>query len=220
MEDMIFFRLSPRFFAEGFEVFDNVLNDDYCAKLADRLRIAMAESCILVNKDGIHIDTKNGVGLIEKFPSIWELYHHVYTVMAREISNLIMLHDLPIAVSVNWLRQQSGHSFRNHFDRNEFTAVLYLTDCRGMPLSIYPKIRTDPVLGEPTWLYSSQTKDPVMVYPRPGRLVCFHGRTSLHGVFLKSGEVSASDRVSLQFAYDTRRRGFEEQPYYGRADSA
>jgi len=219
MESLISFRLSEHFFTEGYEIFDSVLEDDYCEDLADGLRLAMLESCIKVNNDGIHINTQNGRELIDKFPNIWNLYCDVHTLMAREIPNLLMLNDLPVAVSVNWLRQHSGHSFRNHFDRNEFTAILYLTDCRSMPLSIYPKIRTDPALGDPTWLYSSEMGAPTVVYPRTGRLVCFHARTSLHGVLLDSEETAANDRVSLQFAYDTRRQGFGEQLYYGRPKS-
>jgi hypothetical protein len=42
----------------------------------------------------------------------------------------------------------------------------------------------------------------------------------LHGVIVSPEVTSTTDRISLQFAFDTRRRSFEDQQYYGRAAAA
>ncbi|MFN7212697.1 MAG: hypothetical protein ACK5XH_04835 [Lysobacteraceae bacterium] len=214
------FQLSEQFFDRGYEVFDDLLPADHCAALARKLRAAMEKDCITVDNDGVHIKTRNGQVLIAELPEIEQLYREVHAHMAAGIANLLVLDDLPVAISANYLRRDQGHSFRYHFDRNEYTAVLYLTDSPDLPLCIHPKIRTDPALGESAWQYEKDARVPVRVDPRPGRLVCFHARTSLHGVIVSPEVTSNTDRISLQFAFDTRRRSFDDQPYYGRATAA
>lgn len=211
------FQLSEQFFDRGYEVFDGLLSPVHCATLAQQLRTALEQDGILVDNDGVHIKTRNGEVLIAGLPEIEQLYRQVHAHMAARIAHLLMLDDLPVAISANYLRRDQGHSFRYHFDRNEYTAVLYLTDSPDLPLCIHPKIRTDPALGESVWHYAKDARDPVQVDPRPGRLVCFHARTSLHGVISRPGVPSTTERISLQFAFDTRRRSFEDQPYYGRS---
>lgn len=214
------FQLSERFFDRGYEVFDDLLSPDHCATLARKLKTAMEQDCITVGNDGVHIKTRNGEVLIGELPEIEQLYREVHAHLAAGIAHLLMLDDLPVAISANYLRRDQGHSFRYHFDRNEYTAVLYLTDSPDLPLCIHPKIRTDPALGESVWQYEKDAREPVRVDPRPGRLVCFHARTSLHGVIVSPEVTSTTDRISLQFAFDTRRRSFEDQAYYGRAAAA
>lgn len=211
------FQLSERFFDRGYEVFDDLLSPAYCASLAQELRAAMEQDCILVDNDGVNIKTRNGEVLISGLPEIEQLYREVHLHMAASIAQLLMLVDLPVAISANYLCRDQGHSFRYHFDRHEYTAILYLTDSPDLPLCIHPKIRTDPALGESVWYYAKNARDPVQVDPRPGRLVCFQARTSLHGVISRPDVRSTTDRISLQFAFDTRRRSFEDQAYYGRA---
>ncbi|WP_397607467.1 hypothetical protein [Silanimonas sp.] len=214
------FQLSELFFDRGYEVFDDVLPAGDCATLAQKLKAAMEHDCIPVDNDGVHIKTRNGEALIAELPEIEQLYQQVYAQMAAGIANLLVLDDLPVAISANYLRRDQGHSFRYHFDRNEYTAVLYLTDSPDLPLCIHPKIRTDPALGESVWQYERDARVPVRVDPSPGRLVCFHARTSLHGVISSPEVPSTTDRISLQFAFDTRRRSFEDQQYYGRSTAA
>jgi hypothetical protein len=214
------FQLSELFFDRGYEVFDDVLPAGDCATLAMKLKAAMEKDCIVVDNDGVRIKTRNGEVLIAELPEIEQLYQQVYAQMAAGIANLLVLDDLPVAISANYLRRDQGHAFRYHFDRNEYTAVLYLTDSPDLPLCIHPKIRTDPALGESVWHYERDARVPVRVDPSPGRLVCFHARTSLHGVISRPDATSTTDRISLQFAFDTRRRSFEDQQYYGRAAAA
>lgn len=214
------FHLSEAFFDRGYEVFDSLLSADYCAELAGKLKAAMDRECIVVDNDGVHIKTRNGSTLVSELPEIEKIYLEIHAHMAGQIANLLVLEDLPVAISANFLRQEQGHSFRYHFDRNEYTAVLYLTDSPDLPLCIHPKIRTDPAVGESLWLYEKESRTPVRVDPSPGRLVCFHARTSLHGVISSPDVTSTTDRISLQFAFDTRRRSFEDQQYYGRATAA
>ncbi len=214
------FQLSELFFDRGYEIFDDLLPAGHCATLAQKLKAAMEQDCITVDNDGVHIKTRNGEVLIAELPEIEQLYQQVYAHMAAGIDNLLVLDDLPVAISANYLHRDQGHSFRYHFDRNEYTAVLYLTDSPDLPLCIHPKIRTDPALGESVWQYEKDARAPVRVDPSPGRLVCFHARTSLHGVISSPEVTSTTDRISLQFAFDTRRRTFEDQQYYGRAAAA
>jgi hypothetical protein len=217
MEQIKVFKLTRSFMEMGFEIFDGVLGTDYCSELAKKLREAINKDCLLVDNDGVHIRTKNGSDLIGELPEVKALHDAIHACMARSITNLLTLDDLPVAISANLLRQEQGHSFRYHFDRNEYTAVLYLTENEELPLCLYPKIRTDPLENEAIWLYQRESQTPVSVIPVPGRLVCFHARTCLHGVISRADAKSTGDRISLQFAYDTRVRQFEDQQYYGRA---
>lgn len=219
MERLKDFKLSARFFDEGYEVFDDLLSSESCRALATKLQAVMGSACILVNKDGIHIQTKNGSELIQDVPETLAIHDQIHASMAASIPSLMKLTDLPVAVSANLLKRDQGHSFRYHFDRNEYTAVLYLSANRGLPLCIHPKIRTDPEDGESTWLYDQLSRTPARIEPEPGRLVCFHARTSLHGVISDPNAASDTDRISLQLAFDTRRRSFEDQHYYGRTQS-
>jgi hypothetical protein len=211
------FQLSELFFDRGYEVFDDLLSADHCAELAGKLKAAMERECIVVDNDGVNIKTRNGSTLVRELPEIEKIYLKIHATMAAHIADLLVLDDLPVAISANLLRQELGHSFRYHFDRNEYTAVLYLTDSPELPLCIHPKIRTDPAVGDSLWLYEKESRAPIRVDPSPGRLVCFHARTSLHGVISSPDVPSTTDRISLQFAFDTRRRSFKDQQYYGRA---
>ena len=212
--------LGPGYVNAGYEVFDGVLSEPHCASLAEQVAAAMAQSCIEVDRDGIRIQTLNGQTLVAAIPELQLLHDNIHARLAESIAGLLMLDDLPVAISANLLRPGQGHAFRYHFDRNEHTAVLYLSDCADLPLCLHPNIRTDPMDGEATWHYRQDTRQPIRIDPRPGRLVCFHGRTTLHGVIPDSAPHSKCDRVSLQFAYDTRRRSFENQEYYGRPSGA
>lgn len=210
------FEITEIFDRAGFEVFDGVLDGDYCAKLANELSGSMARNCIGVNNDGVFINTKNGKHLISEFPQIKLFYDLIYSKILRFDKNLLVVEDLPVAISANLLRPEDGHVFRYHFDRNEYTAVLYLTENHDFPLQIYPNIRTDPVEGDSVWLYQQESVKPVSITPRQGRLVVFRGRTCLHGIVGNTKRLPGEERISLQFAYDTRFVSFKAQSYYGR----
>jgi len=210
------FKLSCYFERNGFEVFDEILDVSYCAELANKLIVSMDKACITVDNDGVRINTKNGVSLISELPEIKLIHDFIYSRMAKSIENLLIIDDLPVAISANQLRHEDGHAFRYHFDRNEYSAVLYLTENKDFPLRLYPNIRTDPLVGLSIWLYSQEATAPINISPTPGRLVVFRGRTCLHGVSRNPTDSPETERISLQFAYDTRFIGFETQPYYGR----
>lgn len=216
MEHLQGFNLSDFFERNGFEVFDGILDRSYCSELAHKLRVSMVNACITVDNDGVHINTKNGASLISELPGIKLIHDFIYSRMASSIEKLLVIDDLPVAISANLLRHEDGHAFRYHFDRNEYTAVLYLTENQGFPFRLYPNIRTDPLLGDSTWLYQQDATAPINIAPIPGRLVVFRGRTCLHGVIRNPIDAPANERISLQFAYDTRFLGFETQTYYGR----
>lgn len=210
------FRLTESFERAGFEVFDDVLDGDYCTKLANELSASMARNCIGVNNDGVFINTKNGRNLISDLPQIKKIHDLIYFEILKFDKNLLVVEDLPVAISANLLRPEDGHMFRYHFDRNEYTAVLYLTENQDFPLQIYPNIRTDPVGGDSVWLYQQENVKPASITPRLGRLVVFRGRTCLHGIVGNTKGLPGEERISLQFAYDTRFVSFKAQSYYGR----
>lgn len=216
MEHFKEFKLDEAFERKGFEVFDGILDERCCSELAQKLRASMDKACITVDNDGVHIQTKNGASLISELPEIKRIHDFIHSCMASSIENLRVIGDLPVAISANLLRAEDGHTFRYHFDRNEYTAVIYLTENQEFPLSLYPNIRTDPLVGDSTWLYEKDTIAPINIAPNPGRLVAFRGRTCLHGVINHSANSTATERLSLQFAYDTRFLEFESQAYYGR----
>jgi hypothetical protein len=216
MENFQGFKLSDSFGRNGFEVFDGILDGSYCSKLAHKLGSSMDRACITVDNDGVHINTKNGGCLVLELPEIKLIHDFIYSCMASSIEKLLVIDDLPVAISANLLKHEVGHTFRYHFDRNEYTAVLYLTENEEFPLRLYPNIRTDPLLGDSVWLYQQEAATPINIAPTPGRLVVFRGRTCLHGVIRDSTDLPATERISLQFAYDTRFLSFETQAYYGR----
>lgn len=216
MERLNRISLGASYVEAGYEVFDGVLDEQYCEALAARVGAAMGRACIDVNRDGIRMQTLNGRELVAAVPELQAVHDAIYVRLAASIPGLLMLDDLPVAISANLLRIDQGHAFRMHFDRHEHTAVLYLTASADLPLCLHPHIRTDPVMGESVWHYSQDARPAIRVNPRPGRLLCFHGRTTLHGVIPDLDVPACGNRVSLQFGYDTRRRSFEGQQYYGR----
>jgi hypothetical protein len=218
------FNLSQQFTLNGLEVFDTILRENYASLLADEIASAMDIDSILVNHDGISMRTINGNDLITAAPDVKILYDNIFYCLKKSIPDLLMLDDLEVAISANLLRRNLGNAFRYHFDRHEYTVILYLTQNKVLPLSIYPRIRSDPRLTESIWHYSKDSMIPESIDPYPGRLLCFEGRTCLHGIVPLDGMTDSDDesggRISLQFAFDTRFQNFEGQHYYGRKNSS
>jgi hypothetical protein len=55
----------------------------------------------------------------------------------------------------------------------------------------------------------------ISVYPKDNRCILFYGNRTFHGVF--NDKIFNSDgRFSLQFAFDFKKRNYEDEEYYGK----
>ena len=209
------FELSSDFDEYSLNIFDNILDDSTCKKLSEKIISLMEISSIDINEDGINMLTLNGDFLISMIPEISLIHDLILQKLKLKVPKLMSLSDAKVGISTNLLISNSHHAFRPHFDRNEFTAVIYLSKNDDYPIKIFPNIRTDPRFSESTWLYDSKEKNPKIIFPTPGRMIIFKGRTTLHGVEYIGSEKSAAERVSIQFGFDTHFKTFENQKYYG-----
>ena len=175
---------------------------------------------IKVNDDGINIKTVNGNQLLTSSPSTEKLYRQVLAFLTKELGMIYELEDNKIGISANLL--ESCHdNFRLHFDRNQLTVVIYITESENFPLVLYPKMREDPRTypgnSHPPVKPKEQTT-PVKVYPEPGLGVLFWGRRTLHGISFENPnkQPTIGARYSLQFAFDLTKTDYSGEQYYGK----
>jgi hypothetical protein len=209
------FELSSDFDVYSLNIFDNILDENSCKGLSEKIISLMEISSINVNDDGINMLTLNGDFLTSKIPEISLIHDQILQKLKLKVPKLMPLADTKVGISTNLLMSNRHHTFRPHFDRHEFTAVIYLSKNDDYPIKVFPNIRTDPRFTEGTWLYDSKEKNPNSIFPTPGRMIVFKGRTTLHGVEFIGGEKSSIERVSIQFGFDTNFKTFENQKYYG-----
>lgn len=200
----------------GLSISEGIIDPEYCRALREKISSLMSTHRKEIDEDGIKIITLNGKKLIDEIPEIEIVGDFVFKNLKAQVPRLKKLIDLEVGTSVNLMQERLGHKFRPHFDRNEYTVVIYLTNNPNFPIKIYPNIRTDPLLGNPTWLYEKNQLAAKVVYPKPGLAIVFKGRTCLHGVEYEGDLITGEDRVSIQFAFDTKKLSFREQKYYGR----
>jgi len=209
------FDLSNNFDEYSLNIFDNILSENSCDELSKKIISLMEISSTHVNDDGINMLTLNGDFLISKIPEISSIHDQILQKLKLKVPQMMALDDKRVGISTNLLMSNKSHAFRPHFDRHEFTAVIYLSKNDDYPIKIYPNIRTDPRFTEGAWLYDANEKSPNSIIPIPGRMIVFKGRTTLHGVEFIGGNKSSTARVSIQFGFDTYFKKFDNQKYYG-----
>jgi hypothetical protein len=207
--------LSNEFGLLGLEIFENCMDRTLCTDVSKKI-LAIESFAKKVNTDGINMHTLNGEFLIEQIPEIKVIHDKFYDILKTQILNLMSLDDIAVGISTNILRAEEGHTFRLHFDRHEYTVVIYLSDNNNFPFRIFPNIRTDPRTEVSQWLYDQKEVNPITVTPKVGKAVVFKGRTCLHGVELVRGVIKEQHRISLQFGFDTKYKNFYDEKYYGR----
>lgn len=143
-------------------------------------------------------------------PEIWNLYQRInQQVNLITGENLIPFKDERLGCNISIIT--AGGSFRWHYDRNVFTAVLYLNQVEGGETECYPNYRIllpdffysgwqrllDGLLelGIVRWLSGKR----ILVKPQVGSLLIIPGKRCLHSVCPVTG---AGDRIAIVMAYD------------------
>ena len=127
--------------------------------------------------------------------------------------DLVPLNDASIGINVN-ITERSGQ-ISYHYDRNEVTAILYLQECAGGVLEMYPRYRLllknryrqykkwlqrlfDVIWRTPIALHLAR-KRKKEIPPRVGRLIVMRGPLALHRV---SPVLDGPNRICGVFCYD------------------
>jgi hypothetical protein len=175
---------------------------------------------IFVNKDDIKIFTINGMNLLYNIPEVLTLYNYSYDYIKKNYyENLEHINEVDIAISANVLSYEKTDKFRMHFDRNQVTCIIYLSDNPMMPLKLYPNVRPDPIINGKVEFELSKN-EPITIKPIKNKALIFNGNRTFHGVELQTidNEVVFNDlRYSLQFAFNLLKNiNYTKGDYYGR----
>ena len=202
---------------------DNFADPDLLLKIKNKLLHFYSSKNkigIFVNKDRIKIYTINGLILLNKVPEILDLYNYTFYKINEKFNNsLTHINELDIAISINILSSNLDDEFRMHFDRNQVTTIIYLSNNKALPLKVFPNVRPDPLIhGKKNFCVSDFT--PLLFKPKFNSLISFYGNRSFHGIFYDNTEKTIFDedlRISIQFAFNTLTNiKFTEEEYYGR----
>lgn len=204
----------------GYKIFDNLISENEVSEAKKELDSAFYNNeTIKVDGDGIRIKTLNGVDLLNISPYTQILYNKVLFMLQKEFECIYELDDQKIGISANLL-VDSSDQFRLHFDRNQVTIVIYLTESPQFPLELYPLMREDPRAEgktSPQLVKSTTDVQSVTISPTPGKAVCFWGRRTIHGISYKPEKINikCEARYSLQFAFDLEKTSYNGEQYYG-----
>lgn len=212
--------IDTELFKDGYYIGESFSSIDTINNIAEELKIAFeSKNIIKVNNDGINIKTINGNELLSRSSSTRELYNRILVLLRETFGDVEELDDNKIGISANFLSKEENN-FRLHFDRNQLTVVIYITNSNNFPLVVYPKMREDPRFydgeGFPP-VKSKKDVQPVKIYPKKGLGIVFWGRTTLHGVVFEPSRHSdaVQPRYSLQFAFDLHKSDYDGEAYYG-----
>lgn len=214
-----------------------VLVEDYLPREEGETLLAAIRAVpprVQVDRRGVfgrlRFDTFNGAEAEAAVPALTGLYARVNDLVDTLTgARFAPLDDRRIGLSVNIT--PPGGQFSFHYDRNEITAVLYLSSVEGGQMERLPRYR--PLLpgrraGWRKWaqrgldvaLWPEPMRRvlgrPVSIEPRPGRLLVMEAARGLHGVRPVQGNQT---RYSVQLAYDRPGVVFSEastRDYYGR----
>jgi hypothetical protein len=174
-----------------------------------------------VDNDGIKIFTINGFHLLKNIPEVLTLYNYTFKLIKNNYhSNLVHLNEIDIAISANILSYSKSDSFRLHFDRNQITCIIYLSNNSLMPLKLYSNVRLDPLIfGKKEFILLNFNS--ILVFPKKNSALIFNGNRSFHGIeFLNNdndNDINDDLRLSIQFAFNLSKAfNFINEGYYGR----
>ncbi|MEM1189397.1 MAG: hypothetical protein AAGI72_12780 [Pseudomonadota bacterium] len=212
--------LSKRLEADGYAMLPGLVPESLVAAAATELREAFsAADTIQVDSDGINITTLNGADLLSRSEATGDLYTLVLDHLRAELGEVFEVEDQRIGISANLLTAESNQ-FRFHFDRNQLTVIIYISASSNFPLVLYPLMRDDPrhfPEDAPPPVKGRDEEQAVKVYPRPGLVIAFWGRRTIHGIRFEAPQdgQSIAPRYSLQFAFDLEDSDYRGENYYG-----
>jgi hypothetical protein len=207
---------------EGFCVTDDFLSGDTCAEFQsdiDRYRnnFPVAGIYRAVRGRPLKYSVIDGLQIQEHLPRIHELLETI-RVQISKLSNekVVPLENPRVACNINITG--NGGTYRWHYDRNRFTALLYLNEVEGGETEMYPNYRI--TLGKSRSSRGQQIADRLLltpivrgtlgrhevVAPQPGRLLIMRGDRCLHSV---RPVLSEQDRINVVLSYDSPGRKYE-----------
>lgn len=195
---------------------ENIIHITYLKLL--NLYLTDSAKGLFVNEDGIKIFTINGLSLLVNIPEILELYKYTYKLIKEKYyCDLEHLTEADVAISANILSYNNSDKFRMHFDRNQITCIIYLTNNEDMPLKLYPNVRPDPLIYGKVEFDLSKFQS-VYIYPNINKALIFKGNRSFHGIECIENKKSECDqRISMQFAFNiSKNLDLPKDKYYGR----
>lgn len=205
-----------RFSSSGMVVVRRFLDGSTCERLLQKINAYRRQQLVpnIYRPAGdrpLNYSVIDGERITESFPELLKLYESVIGFVrtidgAEEVAPL---GDTRVACNVNITA--SGGTYRYHYDRNAFTAILYLNDTDGGETECYPNYRID---LRPTNHAGIQQKldqllqtrvlrivsgKQILVKPEPGKLLVMRGDRCLHSVRPVLGD---RERINVVMAYD------------------
>jgi hypothetical protein len=200
---------------EGFYVTDDFLSSETCVEFLsdiDRYRnnFPIAEIYRPVRGRPLKYSVIDGLQIQEHLPRIYELLETIRVQISKlSNENVAPLEDPRVACNINIT--EKGGTYRWHYDRNRFTALLYLNEVEGGETEMYPNYRI--TLGKSPSSRGQQIADRLLrtrivrgtlgrhevVAPQPGRLLIIRGDSCLHSV---RPVLSVQDRINVVLSYD------------------
>lgn len=192
---------------------------DIAHKKLSNLYLTDCSKGVFVNEDGIKIFTLNGLSLLTFIPEVLTLYNHSYTLIKEKYyNNLTHLTEVDVAISANILSSNNSDKFRMHFDRNQITCIIYLSNNPHMPLKLYPDVRLDPLIYGKVEFELSNFQS-VYIQPNINKALIFNGNRSFHGIeYTNNKKTVINDlRFSIQFGFNIAEKlNLPKDKYYGR----
>lgn len=198
-------------------VVDGFVPVDDCASLLSAIASHLDHRVVpLVHREHgdrpLRYQVVDGLAVERALPTLRSLVAPV-RVEAERLTGATLVPVADIAVSLNVNIMPPGGSYRWHYDRNPYTALLYLDTIAGGELEVYPnhRLRISSTRGRVQRGIDCVASTPVVrhalgrrtvVAPRAGRLVVMRGDRCLHSVAPVRGPGA---RVCVVFAFDCRR---------------
>jgi hypothetical protein len=207
---------------DGFVIEDGFLTESECRGLLaaiDNYRKDFEIPEIYRNVKGrpLKYSVIDGEAIRRHLPAIHELIEKVLTVVRKASGeDVAPLEDGRVACNVNITGR--GGSYRWHYDRNRFTALLYLNEVTGGETEMYPNYRIN--LGSSRSSRAQKLFDAFLrsalirrsfgprriVEPKAGRLLIMKGDSCLHSVRPVESDV---DRINVVLSYDVPGRIYD-----------
>lgn len=217
------------FFKEnGYLIFENFIKKKEISELKEKITTTFnSKNTIKVCLKKSKFETINGSIIDENIPELTIFYDHtIYKIVNSLKDNLSTLTDRRIGLSIN--KTSQGHNFQAHFDRNQITAVMYISEnFQGGSMLMHPRVRillkgyeknlfkktTQRIIDKiiKTSIYLKLFSKSIEVIPKEGTLLIFEGNKTLHEV----KPVLTGERITIQLAYDEPNKIYQSDDYYG-----
>lgn len=184
--------LQTQFWSEGYVILDNFFPDEIIGSWKEKVlqNTVVAEIGVnVINKfyasdDPNSRDAAGSYNFISidgrrslNFPSLSEYYNSTANFLSL-FTGLDIVTSFDKQSSVTFMFYPApGGSLTAHYDTNQITFLIYLTDNDDGGTKLYPISALRPtILGQPDEIIS----EPVIILPRRGRILLFNGRRIWH----------------------------------------